>query len=99
MKATIKVSRGSYGFSHEWTLILEGKQKTKSFYLGQDIKVCMRLLQCSPSYVIERIGTREIESEMGSRNLAKFILETLKENHLLTPRKLMAMEPWDLCVQ
>ena len=99
MKARIEVSRGSYGFGHTWTLVLEGKSKTKRLFLGQDVKVCSRLLGMEPSYVVQRIGTREIESNKGSKNLAKLILQTLKENHLITARKLMSMESWQICVE
>jgi hypothetical protein len=99
MKAKVEVNRGSYGFGYTWTLILSGKSKEKRMFLGQDNKVCSRLLQCSPSYIVEQIGTRDIESEQGSKKLAKFILETLKENHLLSTRKIMSMESWDLCVE
>jgi hypothetical protein len=99
MKASIKVERGSYGFGHTWTLVLEGKSNTRSFYLGQDVKVCSRLLQCDPSYVVKQIGTREVESDRGSKRLARFILDTLKENHLMTTRKIMSMDAWELCVE
>jgi len=99
MRVYVEVNRGSYGFGHTWTLVLEGKSSTKSFYLGQDVKVCSRLLQCDPSYVVQQIGTREIQSDRGSKRLARFILDTLKENHLLSTRKLMTMESWSLCVE
>lgn len=99
MKVSIKVERGSYGFGHTWTLVLEGKSNTRSFYLGQDVKVCSRLLQCDPSYVVKQIGTREVESDRGSKRLARFILDTLKENHLMTTRKIMSMDSWELCVE
>jgi hypothetical protein len=49
--------------------------------------------------VVQQIGTREVESDRGSKRLAKFILDTLKENHLLTTRKIMKMQNWDLCVE
>lgn len=98
MKANIEITRGSYGFGHYWTLVLEGKTSTKRMYLGQDVKVCSRLLQCSPSCVVQAIGTREITTPRNNKRLAKFILDTLKENHLITPRKIMKMQDWDLAV-
>lgn len=98
MKAFIEVSVGSYGFGHVWSLVLVGKSSTRKFLLGQDVKVCSRLLQCDPSYVVQAIGTRDVQSEVGSKRLAKFILETLKENHMITPRDIMKMDAWDLCV-
>jgi len=99
MKARVETSRGNYGFSYTWTLVLEGKSSTKSFYLGQDVKVCSRLLQCTPSHVVSQIGTRDITSNKGSRKLAKFILDTLKENHLITTRQIMKMDSWELSVE
>jgi hypothetical protein len=99
MKARVEVNRGSYGFGHTWTLVLEGKSNTRSFYLGQDAKVCSRLLQCDPSYVVKQIGTRDVECDRGSARLARFILNTLKENHLMTTRKIMSMDAWELCVE
>ena len=99
MKARVEVNRGSYGFGHTWTLVLEGRSSTRSFFLGQDVKVCSRLLQCDPSYVVQQIGTRDVESDRGSRRLARFILDTLKDNHLMTTRKIMAMDAWELSVE
>jgi hypothetical protein len=98
MKASINIT-SSYGFDHNWTLVLEGKNNTKTFYLGQDVKVCSRLLQMSPSDVIANIGTREISNNtIGNKKLAKFILKTLKENYLITTRKIMSMDNFELCV-
>jgi len=99
MKARVEISRGSYGFGHEWTLVLEGKSQSKSFFLGQDVKFCDRVLGMSPRYIIQKIGSGEIEDERVNRRLAKFILDTLKEHHGLTGRKLMSMNNWELCAQ
>jgi hypothetical protein len=99
MKATIKIT-SNYGFDHNWTLVLEGKNKTMEFLLGQDVKVCSRLLQMDARDVIDAIGTREVDyGTIGNKKLAKFILSVLKENHSLTTRKLMGMGTWALCVQ
>ena len=99
MKSTIKIT-SYYGFDHNWTLVLEGKNKTMEFLLGQDVKVCSRMLGMSPRDVIDAIGTREVDyGTIGNKKLAKFILSVLKENYSLTTRKLMGMETWALCVQ
>ena len=99
MNATIEIT-SNYGFDHNWTLVLESNGNIKSFLLGQDTKVCSRLLQMSPRDVVEAIGTREIDyGTIGNKRLAKFILSVLKENHLLTTRKIMGMDSWSLCVQ
>ena len=98
MKASIKIT-SNYGFDHNWTLVLEGKASTKYLYLGQDVKVCSRLLQMTTRDVVTAIETKDIdEGTIGNRRLAKFILKTLKENHLLTPRKLMKTDDWYLSV-
>jgi hypothetical protein len=99
MKATIEIT-SNYGFDHNWTLVLESKGNIKSFHLGQDTKVCSRLIQMDARDVIESIGTREIDyGTNGNKRLAKLILSKLKENHLLTTRKIMGMDSWALCVQ
>jgi hypothetical protein len=81
-----------YGFAYYWTLVY----RNKSYYLGQDVKVCQRLLQMQPRDVVNAIGTPEIESASGNKKLAQFIVKTLKENHLINFKNIQA---WDLCVE
>lgn len=85
----IVISRGAYGFGHDWALVVGNKR----FYLGQDVKFCTRVLGMSPSDVVARIGTREIsEGEVGNKRLAKFILSELG----LSKGDLKNIEPWKL---
>jgi hypothetical protein len=98
MKATILVSAGPYGFGKTWTLQVETKTRTKQFFLGQDVKVCSRLLQMDSRSVVQAIGTNVLD-DRGCKKLAKFILSTIKERHLITTAKLMNMEPWALAVE
>lgn len=98
MKARVEISRGSYGFGHEWTLVVESKSKTNSFFLGQDVKFCSRVLGMSPSYIVQQIGSGEIMDERVNKRLAKFILDVFKERGL-TGRKLMSMDPWEICAE
>ncbi len=90
MKAIIQIT-SNYGFDRNWTLHMEIKGERKSFYLGQDVKFCERVLGMSPRQVVETIGTAEITSEVGNRKLAKFIIKTLK------PTK--DTQPWELCAE
>jgi hypothetical protein len=90
MKAIIQIT-SNYGFDHNWTLHMEMKGERKSFYLGQDVKFCTRVLQMTPSKLVEAIGTADIQSEKGNRALAKFIVRTLK------PTK--HTQPWELCAE
>ena len=65
-----------YGFCHNWTLKVYGK----SFYLGQDIKFCSRVLGCEPSYIVEQIGSNDLSKETTKKKLAKFIIDSLNLN-------------------
>jgi hypothetical protein len=80
-----------YGFAHYWTLVY----RNKSYYLGQDVKVCNRLLNMLPRDVVQAIGTREIDKPTGNKKLARFIVNTLKEQHSINFKNL---QPWDLAV-
>ena len=95
MEAKIKIT-SSYGFDHNWTLVVSTKKKEKSFYLGQDVKFCSRVLGMEPSYIIEQIGTREIDEDtIGNKKLAEFICKQLN----LNGRNISKIEPWGLCAQ
>ena len=95
MQAEIKVT-SAYGFDRNWTLVVSTAKKEKSFYLGQDVKFCSRVLGMEPSYIIEQIGTREVdEGTIGNKKLAKFICEQLN----LNGRNISKIEPWGLCAQ
>jgi hypothetical protein len=83
------ITRGSYGFGHEWTLEAYGKK----YYLGQDVKFCSRVLGVSPSTVVAHIGSPEIEVPAVNNRLAKFIC-----NELGITRK-TNINAWDLCAQ
>ena len=95
MKAHISIS-SSYGFDHNWTLIVELKDSVKSFYLGQDVKFAQRVLGMDTSYLVQQIKTREIsEGTKGNIKLARFIIKHLG----LTESKLKKLQPWKLCCQ
>ena len=95
MKAEIIVS-SNYGFDRNWTLVVSTPKKTKSFLLGQDVKFCNRVLGMEPKYIIEQIGTSEIdEGTKGNKKLAEFICKHLNVNG----RTMTSIEPWALCCQ
>lgn len=74
MKASINITK-EYGMFHYWHLVLENKETKRSFYLGQDAKVCSRLLGMPPAVVVERIGTNDPSSPEGNQKLTELILE------------------------
>jgi len=81
------VNRGGYGFGHTWTLEVYGKQ----YYLGQDVKFCSRVLGMSPSDVVMAIGTNRLDTDKGTKALARFIVAELGI------KKSSKIEPWGLC--
>jgi hypothetical protein len=83
------ITRGAYGFGHDWTLEAYGKQ----YYLGQDVKFCSRVLGVSPSTVVTIIGSPEIETPTVNRRLARFICERLEIT------RSTKINTWDLCAQ
>lgn len=96
MKATIRITAGGYGFGHYWSLEVEAKGFARSFYLGQDVKFCSRVLGMSPRDVVESIGTGEIsEGTAGNKKLAKFIIEALE----LTKKKMNELDAWSLSAE
>lgn len=88
---TVKITTGSYGFGHDWTLLAFGR----SFYLGQDVKFCHRVLGLHPHEVVEAIGTNRLDTEEGREKLANFIVDSLE----ITEESSKTMEAWSLCAQ
>lgn len=80
----------NYGFERNWTLIV----KNKSFYLGQDVKFCHRVLGMSPRQVVEQIGSALIQDEKVNRKLARFIVKQLGGT-----KSIINLQPWELCAE
>jgi hypothetical protein len=85
----IKIT-SNYGFDKNWTLII----KDKSFYLGQDVKFCHRVLGMEPRYIVEQIGSGHIQDEKVNRKLARFIVKQLGGT-----KHIMNLETWALCAE
>jgi len=92
MKAKIEISNGSYGFGKTWTLVVN---ETYSFYLGQDVKFCSRVLGVSPSYIVQQIGSNDITKPSVNKRLANFIINQLE----LTETKLKTLQAWELSAE
>lgn len=87
-KAQIIISAGPYGFGRTWQLQAFGKR----FYLGQDAKVCTRLLGLEPKIVIEKIGGNNISDDQINNNLAVLIINSIG----LTYEAAQDLEAWAL---
>jgi len=92
MKAIIDIT-SQYGFAHYWNLIVTINGKVRSFYLGQDVKFCHRVLGMEPRYIVEQIGTAEITKSEGNKKLAEFIVEQLGINE----QNFADFESWAFC--
>lgn len=96
MKSQVLIQRGDYGFGHNWTLKCETPKITKTFWLGQDVKFCHRVLGMDTDYVASCIRTRNIsEGTIGNRKLARFICRELN----LNGNNIKRMNGWDLACQ
>jgi hypothetical protein len=96
MKATIKIERGSYGFGHTWSLVLTKRNGTsKSFYLGQDVKFCSRVLGMEPRYIVEQIGSGNITEPSVNTKLANFIIDSLD----VTKKELFNLDAWAISAE
>tara|TARA_R110000868_G_scaffold105830_3_gene290575 strand:+ start:1776 stop:2060 length:285 start_codon:yes stop_codon:yes gene_type:complete len=94
MKSEVIVKRRE-DFGHDWILVLETKKVRKSFYLGQDVKFCNRVLGMSPRDVVNEIGSGDFTKDSNLKILGKFISKRLE----LSSKSIDELGVWDLCCQ
>lgn len=98
MKSEVIVKRRE-DFGHDWILVLETKKdkimRRKSFYLGQDVKFCSRVLGMSPRDVVNEIGSGDFTKDSNLKLLGKFISKRLE----LSSKSINELDVWDLCCQ
>jgi len=95
MESIVVTQTGDYGFGNNWFLIVKLKEKTKSFFLGQDVKFCRRVLGMEPREVVEVIGSNDLRKPETLRSLGEFIIEHLE----LDEEKIKNLQEWELCCQ
>jgi hypothetical protein len=84
----ILITRGEYGFGHNWTLEAYDKQ----YFLGQDGKFCSRVLGLSPRDVVNAIGSPNITDDKVNTRLARFIVKSLGGK-----KSIINLQNWELC--
>jgi hypothetical protein len=98
MKSNVIVKRRE-DFGHDWILVLEAKKnkilKRKSFYLGQDVKFCSRVLGMSPRDIVDEIGSGDFTKASNLKLLGKFISKRLG----LSAKSIDKLNTWELCCQ
>ena len=98
-KNRVTMKRNGYGFGMDWSLQHNGKTNM----LGQDEKVCSRVLGCSARDVINEIVDRTGLSYEEARDIQdnekanECLAEILIEAYGLTGDE--ELEPWTLSVQ
>ena len=101
MKTKIEITN-QYGFAHYWTLVVPNG---KRFYLGQDVKVCRRLLGCEPADVINEISKRtglnrdDASDIMNNECVNKCLVDIIVEKSMGNLENLLVLESWELSVE
>lgn len=95
MKAKLETQLDGYGIGMNWILNVTSKKVTKTFFLGQDVKFCKRVLGMDPSYIADQIGSKDLRNETTRNKIAKFIVNELGINE----SNVNELEPWSLCAQ
>ena len=86
----VLITRGEYGFGHNWTL----EAYDKHYFLGQDGKFCSRVLGLSPRDVVNAIGSPNITEDKVNTRLARFIVKSLGGK-----KSIANLQNWELCSQ
>ena len=95
IESKVTFTPDGYGFGHNWNLEVTTHDKTTSFFLGQDVKFCRRVLGMEPRDVIREIGDNDLRNEETQKKLGDFIINTLGLSEL----ELNTLQPWELCCQ
>jgi hypothetical protein len=98
MEKDLIITRNGYGFGFDWQLSVTKNGVTKNFYLGQDAKVCSRILGMESSEVMDIVGSNNLALKETREKIADLILEAVG----VTPDKedeFMEMQPWMIAAE
>ena len=98
MKTDLIITRNGYGFGSDWQLLVTKDEKQKVFYLGQDAKVCHRILGLTPKDLVNKIGSNDLTKESTRQAIANLILEAIG----VTPDnedELFNLQPWEIAAE
>jgi len=99
MKTELIITRNGYGFGYDWQLMISKKGKEpKMFWLGQDAKVCHRILGMSPAELINEIGSNDFRLKETRQNVCNLILEAIGVNSD-NENKLFELQPWEIAAE
>ena len=98
MKTDLLITRNGYGFGHDWQLIVTKGKKEKVFYLGQDAKVCHRILGMTCKELINEIGSSDLTKKQTRQKIGDLILEAIgvtSENE----NELFNLQAWEIAAE
>tara|TARA_S200002703_G_scaffold40354_1_gene35156 strand:- start:8426 stop:8698 length:273 start_codon:yes stop_codon:yes gene_type:complete len=83
----VEMHRNAYGFGMDWVLVAYGRR----LWLGQDAKVCSRILGASPRDVVIHVGSPHIQTnKTANTKLARLLCEAVGLNRSTANK----FEPW-----
>lgn len=98
MKTDLIITRNGYGFGHDWQLIVTKGKKEKVFYLGQDARVCDRILGMTPAELVQEIRSNDLTKKQTRQKIGDLILEAIG----ITPEnenELFKLQPWEIAAE
>jgi hypothetical protein len=98
MEVDLIITRNGYGFGYDWQLEVTKGDMTKVFYLGQDAKVCSRILGMRPSEVADVVGSNDLTLKETRESIADLILEAVgvtEENE----DEFFNLQPWEIAAE
>jgi hypothetical protein len=98
MTTDLIITRNGYGFGGDWQMICRRNKKTKTFYLGQDAKVCYRIIGMSPKELAEHIGSNDLTKRKTRKAICELILLALN----VTPdneNDFFNLQPWQIAAE
>jgi hypothetical protein len=98
IKADLIVTPNGYGFGGDWQLSIERGHIKKVFFLGQDAKVCHRILGLNPREVAQEIGSNDLTKSSTRKALAGLILQAFNVNEE-NENELFNLQPWELAAE
>lgn len=98
MEVDLIITRNGYGFGHDWQLEATKNGVTKQFYLGQDAKVCSRILGMTPSELTTEIGSNDLRLIETRQAIANLILEAVGVNEE-NEDQFMELQPWEIAAE
>ena len=104
MKVKVLHSPNGYGFGHDWQLQLTNDQGImKQLYLGQDAKVCRRIIGINEGEVQNLIGGNNIDDPEINENLAWLIIESVSadpdQDREEVAEALFEAQPWEIAAE